>query len=392
MKRLTGLLLAGILISGSCNRPGSVKDPAADLPYTIDLERNIVNVRSVPLSTLGKEVEYIPLETGEGSMLRRIASVIVCDSLIIVSDGTKILRFSQQGKFLGQIGSTGKGPGEYTYVRHFNVDKRNREVFVLAMGTVLVFGIDGEFRRSFKADFRPSQVVMKDENTLMFHLFNMSGPSPDTAFSWYITDKEGVVLSKVRNYFKRVSQPGLIVPDSPLYYHDGSPRFLEFGMDTLYYFQNSAMTPYAIFNRGKLKMDPDLHLTPDTYKEVTDRIRENIWISEINENSRYLFVKVNWGLSDSISYCIFEKGSPELAVLKENGFADDINGGPAFWPKFIGDDNTMVDYLDAFKFLQIIKSSKSGEQAGDGKKLNSRLEALGKELTETSNPVLVVLR
>ncbi|MBW6480878.1 MAG: 6-bladed beta-propeller [Bacteroidales bacterium] len=391
MKRLTGLLLAGILISVSCNRPGSVKDPAADLPYAIDLERDIGNVRSVPLSTLGKEVEYIPLETGEGSMLRRVANVIVCDSLLFVSDGSTLFLFGRSGEFIRQIGTSGRGPGEYNYVRNFNIDRNNQDIYILALPNVMVFGFDGKYRRSFSADYRPSQVVMKDENTLMFHLFNMSGPSPDTAYSWYITDKEGVVLSKIRNHFKRVSQPGIIVPNSPLYVHDGSPRFLEFGMDTLYYFKNSVMTPYAIFNRGKLKMDPDLHLTPDTYKEVTDRVRERIWISEIIENSRYLFVNISWGLSDSVSRCLFEKENMGLTVLKENGFEDDQNAGPVFWPKFISEDNTMVDHIDALRFLQIIRSEKPGLPSA-GRKASERLERLEKELTETSNPVLMLVR
>jgi len=226
----------------------------------------------------------------------------------------------------------------------------------------------------------------------MFHLINMSGPSEDTAYSWYITDKEGVILTKIRNYHKRVSMPGLIVPNSPLYLFNEVPHFLEYGIDTLYYFHNGVMEPYAVLYPGKLKMEPDLLLTPDTFREVADRIKENIWISDIKENDEYLFLKIAWGLSDSSSNCIFNKKTCEFTVLKDNGFVNDMDGGAIFWPQHIYDDNTLVEYMDAFDLVQIIKSKKSGESKESSVKKSNQLEVLLEELTETSNPVLMVLK
>jgi len=393
MKSRTFSLIAIILIAAACNTGKSDKGAgSAALPYMIDLESGIGNPEPVLLSTLTREVEYVPLETDTACMLRRISNLELCDSFIVVSDGTKLLMFDREGSFLKPVGSVGRGPEEYTYVRSFFVDNNSREIYLLSMGKVMVFGFDGKYKRSFKANFRPSQVISKDDNSLMFHLFNLSGPSPDTAWSWYITDRQGVIISRMLNHHRRVSQPGLIVPDSPLYLYDNSAHFMEFGNDTLYCFNKQRMEPYAIFNAGKLKMETDLHLTPETIKEVSDRIEGNFWIKEIRENDDFLFVNLAWGLSDSVSYCIYDKANSRLTVLKDNGFTDDINGGPSFCPLSMGDNNTLVDYKDAFIFLQKIKASNSGTSGENAGKTSQKLAELGKRIDEGSNPVLMVVR
>jgi len=237
MKSGTLSLIAIILLAAACNRGKSDRGAgSAGLPYMIDLESSIGNAQSILLSTVTREIEYVPLETDTACMLRRISNLALCDSIIIVSDGTKLMLFDREGNFLKPVGSVGRGPEEYTYIRSFFVDKNSREIYLLSMGKVMVFSFDGKFRRSFKADFRPSQVISKDKNTLIFHLFNLSGPSPDTAWSWYITDRQGAIISRILNHHKRMNQPGLLVPDSPLYLNDGAAHFLEFGNDTLYYF------------------------------------------------------------------------------------------------------------------------------------------------------------
>ena len=51
-------------------------------------------------------------------------------------------------------------------------------------------------------------------------------------------------------------------------------------------------------------------------------------------------------------------------------------------------DNILVDYVDAFKFLNMLKNSLKKE----GTYPIDQLEFLKRNLTETSNPVLIVLK
>lgn len=385
-------LLVGCLIFTNCrNNNFPIDDNSSKPLYRIDLEQSITNVKAVPLTNIGKELEYIPLETNPACMISRISNVALTDSFIIVSDGYILYQFDRAGKFLREIGSPGRGPKEYLDVRDFTIDINTGDVYILSLGKVLVFSSNGQFKMSFKYNFIPTQIVIKDQNSLMFHQFNITLPSYDTIFSWYITDKQGKVLTKIENYLRRVSMPGFNIPNSPLYVFNGVPHFLEFGIDTLYYFYKSKKEPYAIFNLGKIKMDPDPIIERSAFEETSDRLRQKIWIATINESKDYLFLRLNWGLMDSTSYCIFNKNTLEITNIEGKGFKNDLDGGVTFWPRAIFSDSLLVDYIDAFKLLKYIKDKSVILRTKEIDKA-SQLTILAKQLTENSNPVIIVLK
>ena len=117
-------------------------------------------------------------------------------------------------------------------------------------------------------------------------------------------------------------------------------------------------------------------------------INGKIWVNEIRETKSMLFVNLWWDLSDSISNCVFNKSSSTFSILKDKGFTNDIDGGLTFWPKKIINDNLMLDWVDAFKLIQYSKE----KIQDDSKAKTSQLNELVKQLNETSNPVLIILR
>ena len=70
-------LLLGLLIITSCSNPnlktnGKKETASVILPYRVEIEANLKNIKSVSLSAVGKEIEYIPLETNAKSLIKRI--------------------------------------------------------------------------------------------------------------------------------------------------------------------------------------------------------------------------------------------------------------------------------------------------------------------------------
>ena len=64
MKKWIFTLFLGMIISTSCKNSGSPdKNANASLPYQIDLEQRLKNVRSVDLDILGNNLEYVLFET-----------------------------------------------------------------------------------------------------------------------------------------------------------------------------------------------------------------------------------------------------------------------------------------------------------------------------------------
>lgn len=383
MKTSFIFLFTVALILISFDNPYNFKNSfTATLPYHIDIEKGIKNVRSVPLSTLGSQLEYIPLETDPACLLKSITNAFVSDSFLYVSDGSRLLLFARNGKFIRQIGSAGKGPGEYSRIGDFIVDRNSREIYVLSSRMVLVFSFNGQFKRDFKLDFPCNQFIMNEKNNLIFHPFNLPVPTTEPVYSWYTTDKSGIVLSKMNNSLKRVNR-GLTVPVSPLYMFDRTPHFMEFGIDTLYYSDNLVKKPYAIFKLGNLKYKPD-----PTMAEVPG-LKGKIFIYDVKENTKSLFIKI---MGDSTTNCNFDKSSSTFSVLKENEFVNDIDGGLPFWPKRILDDNTLIDYADAFKLIQYINKNMQAEVKVKDIKKADQLKTIVKQLDETSNPVLIILK
>lgn len=373
--KITIVSLALGLLLFSCN--DSVK---SDQPFIIDLEKSTGNITSVPLSTIGKRLEYVPLETDTACLLKGISQAYMTDSLIFVTDNSKLLKFDINGKFIARIGNTGRGPGEYTRVMNFLIDDNNKEILVLSSRVVLVYDYKGVFKRDIKLDFPGTQFILNEKNEMVFHPYNLPTAGDDPVYSWYFIDMAGTVQRKIENTLKRKNK-GLIVPSSPLYMFDNTPHFMEFGVDTLYNFVNDKKEAYAIFVPGKLKYPPD-----PTISEVTS-IKGKVWVYDIRETKKLLFVNLWWDVSDSISNCIFDKSSSIFTSLKDGSFFNDIDGGVNFWPKKIINDNLMLDYKDAFDLISHAKKA----QPGTTKQL-TQFKNVTDHLSDNSNPVIIILR
>ncbi|MFZ0282209.1 MAG: 6-bladed beta-propeller [Bacteroidales bacterium] len=400
MKKVIIVLIIGITILSSCKNSGSSQDKSINiksvsLPYRIDIEKNIDNIKPVLISSIGRALEYIPLETSPNCLLKRITQIDFSDSYIFVCDFYKLLQFDREGKFIRQIGAIGRGPGEYIYVSGYCIDEKKNKVYIIAWGinSVLEFDFNGVFIRSFNISFPSFQLLKTDTNSFSFVIIN-SSETNDSENRIIITDSMGVPQIKIKNHNRFYSKPGLMATKIPMYYFKDTIRILESRVDTLNTFENAKHKPYAIFSFGQVKMEPDIKIpfqNPER-DEVTNRIKEKLWIWTISENDKYIFLKFNLGISDSSKFCIFNKQSEETTFLEQHGFKNDLDGGITFWPKYVYNDTVLVDYEDAFNILKRINKKQPIGLKEPNNKISDKFEKLGKGLTETSNPVLIVLK
>jgi len=343
-----------------------------NLPFKVDVESNISNVKVINLSSIGKELTFVPLETNPDCLIQQIRKICFSTSYIFVGEFTNLLQFDKNGKFIRRIGSAGTGPGEYPQVGDFCINELKQEIYVIfsSASKLLIFGFDGVFKKSVILSFRPAQVSLRDPQSLMFHLWNVPGKSDP---SWVITDLEGTSLTIIKNNLKRISQPGLLINHTPLYTFDNSLHFMEFGIDTLYSFKETQKIPYAIFSLGGYKMDVDPLITAALIKD--EKLLNKISPVDILENNIYLFIKFHRGISNNKVTAIYDKSRGDITILKDEVFKNDLVGGVGFWPKQIVNDKILVDYVDALELLKKIIPAN-----------------LRSKLSETSNPVLLILK
>jgi hypothetical protein len=113
---------------------------------TIDL-MNISNTTNI--TELFDSIEYIPLEISEKSVFNYISKMEFYENQFYILDDVgmkKIYVFNQDGSFSYTIGKVGNGPGEYTNIEDFTIDKEKRQVVVLAYpSTAIIYDLNGEY-------------------------------------------------------------------------------------------------------------------------------------------------------------------------------------------------------------------------------------------------------
>ena len=330
--------LIGVLIFSSCIRSKSSNSNNENLigrlqiPYIIDLEKNLNNVRSVALSNIGIEIEYITLETKSNCLIRKIKQIEFSPQYIFISDSYKLLQFKRNGEFVRQIGGNGRGPGEYLMIPGFCVNINLKKIYIIAWGinSVLEYDYDGNFIRAFKQSFDAFQFMTNESNNLAFYIPN-DMKTIDSENALILTDTTGKVVTKIANHHRKTSK-GLVVLKTSMSYYKKSIIILEPGVDTLKQLKNDILEPYAIFNLGYMKMrpNPDLPYKNPEREYALNQLKQKLWITNVNENNQYLFLKLDFGLSDSSTFFIFNKSTLEITHLENDGFKNDLDDGITF--------------------------------------------------------------
>ena len=300
----------------------------------------------------------------------------------------------RKGNFLRQIGADGRGPGEYYGITGFCIDPKNKKIFVNSYNgrKILEYDFNGSYIIFFNQPWRSYQFIVYDTTGIIFHFTNDNDSTIYSKYNFYITDYELNPIYKIKRHFIRKSN--IAAREIPLYYFNNILHFKQYTVDTLYTLENEMPKPYAIFKLGENKLDPNIMFdgrNPNV-AEMIKEIENYFEISKILESENYLFTNIAFGVADSSKHCIFNKQSAETTIIEDDGFKNDIDGGIRFWPKYIYNDSILIDYVDAFKFLSMLKNEESNSLKGEGKIRVDKLEILTKKLTESSNPVLIVLK
>lgn len=360
------ILYIGILfVSG-------VQDIPTGKQYYIDIAKNFNSVKSINLSSVGKKITYIPLDSDPKCLIQNIRKVELSDSCIFVKDFNKLYVFDRTGKFVRQIGALGRGPAEQTFLINFCIDEIKKEIYIISLPSKLdIFSFNGDHIKSAGLDFKPSQVMIKDENYLIYQLWDEPGKDDP---GWMITDRRGNIQTTILKIQKRVHTPGVVIIMLPLYSFKGKIHLMEFASDTLFSLEKNKKIPYIKFSFGNLKMDPDPVMTPPGTKDrylFTDKL----WVETIVENEKFIFLNLKTGVTNGFRNVLFNKVTNETAFIKDDMLKNDISGNVGFWPKQVTGDGILVDYVDSFVLLQgIIPTQLRGK------------------ITETSNPVLMIVK
>ena len=128
----TKLLIFLMVIFCSCGRESINTDNVIDL-----LESPIAEITN--LSDIATDVEYIPLQTSEESMIRYVYDIRTSDNKIFINLNNRVLCFDKAGNYLYNLDKQGRGPEEYTYIIDWDYSPENNQLLILARGKAIIY-------------------------------------------------------------------------------------------------------------------------------------------------------------------------------------------------------------------------------------------------------------
>ena len=386
----------------------------------IDIEGNVGKSRKILLSEVAESIEYIPLETTENSFLgipRRNQFIYENDLLFVCQKSDYFKIFNSNGNYLRTFNQRGNGPKEYVAPNMFVIDSSAKVLSIGSAKNIVEFKITGEYIRTINFPVEESLrgVSYNDLGKIGSNYYVLS-PSINTSkdnlnYSAIILDSTSKTVLKIpypkiaREFVNRLAQKkkfnGQRPPSSQI-----TPKLFRFNNSVRIITETDE---HIISVNEGLQIDTVYRLHygkyciknyPDSYSiKYTDapflEIHGNIF-----ESSAFLFMRFRTGklplkhweytnrdgvkMSSPVSCSYFNKETGQFTFidpcgLDEFGLIDDFEGGPAFWPLYISQDDYMVNHIDAFTFIQYAKTHKVSE----------KFKKIAAGLKESDNLVLI---
>jgi hypothetical protein len=405
MIKSASLISVGILL---IYMPNFQKTPSQnsknDKFFEIKFEDLLKQKNTIKLSQVASEVKYIQLETNENCMIYHNAKYYFADSFIFVSNRDHILKFSADGKFIKQIGTPGRGPGEIISIYTISIipEKKLIVIFDYVAHKLLYFNFDGN--------------LVKSSGVPRFKYINVLNDARYIAISQAITASEkythllinesGDTLSAVKNpvswkapdqkHISSVSNPSF----KPFYTYQNKHYFKSMYNDTVYVINANKIRPSYFINLGKYQLPADKRMESLNPGEASlfGKNAKDYYHAYVFESGDRFFLTINeWGGDNKIERFTINKSFIANTDNKGafRGYIDnDWDGGGLFWPKGTINDNTvfMPIYVKDLKdIINFRRSSKSLRTMVKFPEKRTQLEKMVSELDIADNPILMVV-
>lgn len=387
MRYVLLLILTAIIIC-SCGRKSLSPDDVIDL---FDSPRSEIK----NLSEIATNVEYIPLQTTENSLISFINDIKTFGDKIYVFNSSQVLCFDQSGTYLYNLDNQGRGPEEYTYIYDWDISPENKILIILIRGKALFYDETKDgfvYSKALNFKDQPSNIDLSpDQEHILCSFGSTSGDEP---FRYVILNLDGDTLKTISNHYNYIKNSNLtfIAKWENISFNSNNTLHFKYCLsDTVFTLdQSNNILPYIRFDsHGK-------QATTETFANFSmDTFFKYPYVGSIFETSRYLFYMYH---NDKTLYLIIldkithEKKNIFIAMDGDQPeyINDDIIGGVDFEPKFCVDD-ILYSWVDALTLKDYVTSEKFKNSIVKNPEKKEDIKKLADSLDESGNPVLIVV-
>jgi hypothetical protein len=376
--------------------------------FEIKYEELLKQKTTIKLSELATKVEYIQLETSENCLIDNTAKYYFSDNFVFVRNRDHILKFSSDGKFIKQIGTPGRGPGEITSIHTTSIipEKKWIVLYDYVVHKLRYYNFDGNLLKTVNID--PFQYVKVLKNT-NYIAINQVNSVISEKYTHLLIDESGKTFSAVKNSetWKSPNSNGVLTIGSPTFepfYEYGNKYYLKsLYNDTVYVISNNKIVPAYFINLGKSRIPEEKRFERSGQREarIFWKNTAGYYFAYVFEAGDRLFLTTNeWGGKFNLERFVINKMG--FVTNTENrysgvfkGFIDnDWDGGTLFWPKGSINDNKVfmpvyvTDLKNIIKFRRSSNSLKTMVKFPDKR---TQLEKMAAEMNNADNPILMIV-
>lgn len=381
------------------------------------------------LSDFVDSIEILPLEIDQKHPFieDQIDNLQITDKYIFFySVKSGLLQYRRSGKFIRQIGSVGRGPGEYLLLRNYSINKKMNIIMGYSSWThdLLMYDFEGKF-------LRPENPLFLNTNDyLSVNLFGKYYLIEQNSFVPEITDTSHIfnfaITDSLFNKAKILTDPTYRTRKAEIFANRYNPNdswknfywgippvkkiysdymdFLYYGGDTIYRINDKldVAINYIIEKGAHVPFD-ELHVRchPLSYFD-------HVLVYDFQETAKYLFL--DFGYKKYMYKARFNKNNGSVQMLRNDtpikdiilsgrlysrrregkfpSFNNDLCGGSAFIPQWT-DEKQWINLYPAYKLVSLNLDSLQQVNVKNPDK-RDQLVKLIQNMKETDGPVLMI--
>ena len=233
--------------------PGQVVNSDSVITISVDVPK----IKPFKIDDMLFNVKYIPLETNRQSIIGEISKVVCFNDRFYILDSAitgSVYIFDKDGKYISKISRKGEGPGEYTRIYDFDIDRFANEIVIFTGSPLKI--IRNTMEGKFISEIHPpcyadKFIPLQNKISAIYLEYGDNTPFLKEEYNLIFVDststlKGGVLKydhSRISNHFSK----GLSI----FYHYDSNSYFYPALKDTIYRVGLNQITPVYAFNFGK---------------------------------------------------------------------------------------------------------------------------------------------
>ena len=287
-------------------------------------EAKVTEKKTVKLSDLVEDFQIIRFENKDEAFFKAFWMYFSDNYICIRQEGNPIKLFDKAGRYLGNVGNIGQGPGEYNYIYDVLLDEKNQSIYVTPNvgDNVLHYDLTGKYINKLRLGEKINKgriFLSPDASTLsLVHLCfrdagdkftgaNVQLQNPDSVQYVYVEE----IASNMKN------QEGIRVGFSDeiwSYRNSVDFPFMMTHTDTLYHYNSQTNKIQAAFT---MSMDPDKK--GDSFF-IFNEWPHHYFVTIVGEGGRNILVSKERPVGYEVEFVNDFMGNLEFYPLTQDGY------------------------------------------------------------------------